>query len=72
MHNPATKFGVKHLCINLLRLKLKLYLWWVNQIEGMIESEVDETQESCVELCESCHDSVVNICRVLKEQNKDE
>lgn len=44
------------------------YLWWVNEIEGMVESEVDEAQERGVKLCESCHYSVVNICGVLKEQ----
>lgn len=34
----------------------------------MVESEVDEPQKSGVQLCESCHYSVVDICWVLKEQ----
>lgn len=42
------------------------YLWWVEQVEGMVESEVDEPKESGVQLCESCHYSVVDICWVLK------
>ena len=46
------------------------YLWWVEQVEGMVQSEVDEAQESGVQLCESCHYSVVDICWVLKEQKK--
>lgn len=37
----------------------------------MVESEVNEAQQSSVELCESCHHSVVDICRVLKgEKNR--
>lgn len=36
----------------------------------MVESEVDEAQQSGVHFCESRHYSVVDICWVLKEQTK--
>lgn len=41
------------------------YLGWVNQVEGLVEAKVDEAQQCGVELCESGHDSVIHICRVL-------
>lgn len=46
-----------------------VYLWWVEQVEGMVQSEVDEPQQSGVHFCESRHYSVVDICWVLKEQS---
>lgn len=47
-----------------------MYLWGVEQVEGMVEPEVDEPQESGVQLCESSHDSVVHICWVLEGKTK--
>ena len=47
--------------------KSLIYLWWVSQVEGMVNSEVYEPQESGVQLCKSCHHPVVDICWVLKE-----
>lgn len=54
-----------------LQSRSSRYLWWVKQIEGVVESEVDKPQERGVQLCESCHYSVVNICGVLKGQKTD-
>lgn len=47
-----------------------VYLWWVEQVEGMVESEVYEPKQSGVHFCESCHYPVVDICWVLKEGRK--
>lgn len=41
------------------------YLWWITEVEGLIEAEVDKAKQCGVELCESGHDSVIHICRVL-------
>lgn len=35
------------------------------QVERLVEAEVDEAQQSGVELGEGGHDPVVNVCRVL-------
>jgi len=42
------------------------YLWWVDQVEGMVQPEVDEAQQSGVQLGERGHDSVVNISWMLR------
>lgn len=42
------------------------YLWWIEKVEGMVELEVNKSQEGGVKLCECCHHPVVDICWVLK------
>lgn len=49
---------------------IKIYLWWVGQVEGMVKSEVYKPQESGVHFCESSHYSVVNVRWVLKDTHK--
>lgn len=41
------------------------YLRRVNEVEGLVESEVHEAKQCGVELCESGHDSVIHIRRML-------
>ncbi len=45
-----------------------MHLWWVLEIEGAVETEIDEPHQARVELSKGDHDTEIDVTRHLQTQ----